>query len=218
MCKNNRNQEVKDGAIEEIWLCANGFRRNFYAIAYDGLVVYPNSLDSNTTPGMITTGIFSIELYLKFIHVVTSIKIEGDSLIGCHPKEHDLFELFNGLPNKIKIELENLYVEKVSTKIENTLSEYLGCIKGYYTELRYPYTSGDEVVFFNFDALKDVLEVFKLYSNKLDKYYWENKEFNHMNWLKKQSDWRFVNPCRVLTQEEDFIKKYWETGNIENNN
>lgn len=175
MCKNNSKQEVKDGTIEEIWLCANVFRRNFYVIAYDELVVYPNSLDSNTTTGMITTGIFSIELYLKLIRVVTSIKIEGNSLIGCHPKEHDLFDLFNGLPNEIKIELENLYVEKVSAKIENTLLEYLGYIKDYYTELRYPYTSGDEVVFFNFDALKDVLEIFKLYSDKLDKYFWKKE-------------------------------------------
>ena len=210
-------QEVKNYAIDQIWLCANGFRRDFYVIAYDDLKVYTNNDDSNITPSFITVGIFSVELYLKFLHTVASVKIEEDSLIGEHPKEHDLSKLFESLPNEIKVELENLYIEKVSTKIANTLSEYLSSIKKCYTELRYPYICDVEFTLFNCNALKDVVEIFKLYSDKEIDKFWRNSEYNEIKRLNMPKNFIVINPWGVRDDTEDFLRKYKETGNKENN-
>ena len=147
---------------------AQGFRNAFFiiynsTISKEGCESWFQDGDGMSVLG--TNGCFSIELYLKFLMVISSFN--NRTLSGTHIKGHSLDDLYKELNRKKSnyvLELEDLYKQTKHKNSNNTLQDFLSGIHDHFTDWRYSYDSGTLNV--NLNTLSDVLNLLEEYSNK----------------------------------------------------
>ena len=162
------NISVANEKIVRLQAGAQGFRNAFFIIydsimSKDGCESWDQDGDGMSVLG--TNGCFALELYLKFMMVITSF--DASTLSGNHIKGHKLDELYNALNdrnNSYILELEKEQSNKKYNHSFKTLKDFLSGIKDHFIDWRYSYDSGSLNI--NLNILSDVLNIFEKFTNE----------------------------------------------------
>ena len=159
---------VKNEKIIRLQYGAQGFRNAFYVL-FNSIFCKPGCemwlQDGDAMSVLGTNGCFSIELYLKFLMVISSF--DSQLLSGKHDFGHKLGELYDSLKTQnssLTNELESKYVLSKHKHQYNTLGDFLNSINDYFVDWRYFYDKGALSV--NLNTLSDVLNIFEDFSNE----------------------------------------------------
>lgn len=124
--------ELSDYNFKKIFKEALGFRGTFEIL--ETTVNISNIADIDYLTPMITSIIFSCELYLKILVIYYKIDFK---------KEHSLKKLFNLLPTEIKDNIENAF--NTSCSNNEYFKKALEASSNSYTKLRYHFSYDENI-------------------------------------------------------------------------
>lgn len=163
--KESEEVTIKEWQILQLQYSAQGFRRAFYII-YNSMIGKEGSENwmqiGDSLSVLVTNGCFAVELYFKFLTVLSNFDKEKCS--GKFYKGHDLAELYELLPKTTtyKEDLNNLYQHTKYKRNMLTLKEFLESIRLYFESWRYSFSGSKLRLFLN--PLSDLLNILEEYS------------------------------------------------------
>lgn len=125
--------EFKKYNLDKIYKEALGFRKTYDILNENAINIFNINEIDYLTP-MITSIIFSCELYLKLLLVYLKIDFK---------REHSLDALFKLLPEELQTEIKNIFNEKCSD--ESYFEKTLKSTSNSYTIFRYYFSYSDNI-------------------------------------------------------------------------
>ena len=157
---------LRNGQITRLQYEAQGFRKAFYVLfnsIFNKEGCEPWMQDGDCLSVLGTNGCFALELYLKFLIVVSTFN--ASDLSGKHPTGHKLDSLYCELKNTNSSFVNDLEKEYAKTKYRHSylkLEDFLTSIKDHFMDWRYSYEKG--ALNINLNTLSDVLNIFEDYT------------------------------------------------------
>lgn len=159
--------DVKNEKITHLHYTAQGFNHGFY-LTFESFMCRPGSKSWKNQGDVMsvlgTNGVFSIELYLKLLMVISTY--DSRTFSGRHVRGHDLKQLYETLENINQAminELEDTYSKSKYSNGE-TLKEFLKGVKRQFEEWRYSYHY--KKLNINLNKLSDLLNILEDYASK----------------------------------------------------
>ena len=159
--------EVYNERITKLLYGAQGFRKTFYLV-FDSAIKRVGCEDwqqnGDFMSVMATNGCFSIELYLKFLMVLSTF--DNTTFKGYHCKGHKLEKLHDYLSQKNQSLVNELNKEYSSSKFAiGSFRDFLKNISKYFEQWRYAYDNGS--LSMNLNLLSDILNILNECSEKV---------------------------------------------------
>ncbi|WP_456095625.1 hypothetical protein [Peptostreptococcus sp.] len=158
----NENIEIKKSNVLMIYFEANTFKKEFNRKVreYRSQEYSNNVKDELAIPYCITLASFACELFLKFLIGVNQIKNMKSAEKVEVPRKHNLESLYIQLPSEFK----DAILKKIP---KDRLEEILERNSNSFMDWRYIYECSKEEIIFNYDYIKQLIDVLYEFANKV---------------------------------------------------
>lgn len=158
----NKNIEIKKSNVLIIYFEANTFKKEFNRKVREYISQeYRNNVnDEQAIPYCITLASFACELFLKFLIGVNQIKNMKSAEKVEIPRKHNLKSLYIQLPS----EFQDAILKKIP---KDRLKKILERNSNSFMEWRYIYECSKEEIIFNYDYIKQLMDVLYEFANKV---------------------------------------------------